>query len=98
MTTFATVNWRNYLGRGVEYANVLFDGIRRNLPEGYVGHFVVFTDDVSEQGYAEGIELRRLPDGLNGWFNKLALFRDDAFTRGERICFMDLDTIVTGPL
>lgn len=98
MTTVATVNWQNYLGRGVEYANVLFDMVRRNLKEGMAGSFVVFTDDVSETGYAEGIEIRQLKPGTEGWYNKLQLFAGDAFPVGERIIFLDLDTVITGSL
>lgn len=99
MTTFCTVNWRNYEGRGVEYCNILFDSIRRNLKEGTEGTFVVFTDDVSDgQGYADGIELRKLPDGLEGWFNKLYCFSPAAIESGERVVLFDLDTVITGSL
>lgn len=98
MLTFATVNWRNYEGRGVEYANILFDGVRRNLREGTPGRFVVFTDNVSEPGYNPEIELRQLPEGLDGWYNKLSLFRDGAFDYGDRVVYFDLDTVITGSL
>lgn len=98
MPTFATVNWRDYLGRGVEYSNVLFDSVQRNLKEGTLGHFVVFTDDLTTEGYADGIELKLLKPGCHGWFNKLQLFDYDAFEDGERIVFFDLDTVITGSL
>lgn len=98
MVTFATVNWQNYCGRGVEYANVLHDMVQRNLKDGTKGRFVVFTDETGEFGYNEGIELKKLKPGLVGWFNKLALFKSDAFTPGERVVFLDLDTVITGSL
>lgn len=99
MTTFCTVNVGNYLGRGAEYANVLHDSVRRNLREGTAGKFVVFTDDVTEPGYSPGIELRKIEaENLTGWHNKLYLFKDGLFPVGERIVFMDLDTVITGPL
>lgn len=97
MVTFCTVNWRNYQQRGAQYTNILFDSIRRNLEEGTEGRFVVFTDD-PDAGYAEGIETRPLPGNLQGWWNKLALFALDAFPAGERIVFLDLDTLITGPI
>lgn len=100
MLTFATLNWRNYQGRGVEYSNVLYDAVTRNLAEGTEGRFVVFTDDVSpDQGYHPAIILREIPQSdLKGWWNKLALFHPDAFDAGDRVIFFDLDTLPVGPL
>lgn len=96
MVTFVTVNWDNYCGRGVEYTNILFDMVRRNLSEGTEGKFVVFTDNAT--GYDEGIEARLLPEGLNGWWNKLYLFKEGLFPTGERIVYLDLDTVIIGAL
>src|SRR5690349_4305069 len=99
MTTFCTVNWRNYLGRGVEYANVLYDSVTRNIKAGTQGRFIVFTDDMSAHGYHPLIEFHHLPDlGLDGFYNKLQLFKADSFPAGERVIFMDLDTVITGSL
>lgn len=98
MTTFCTVNWRNYEGRGVEYANVLYDSITRNLKAGTAGRFVVFTDDMSAHGYHPLIEFAKLPTGVDGWYNKLSLFGADSFPEGERIIYFDLDTVITGSL
>lgn len=99
MTIFCTVNWQNYQGRGAEYVNILFDSVRRNLEAGVPGRFIVFTDDdPAIAGYSEGIETRPLPDNLEGWWNKLALFRPDALPEGERIVYFDLDSVITGPL
>ena len=97
MLTVCTVNAGNYQGRGVEYANVLFDSVRRNLPDGYEGRFVVFTDTPGE--YEKGIEVRPLPgEGLSGWWNKLALFKPGVFEDGDRIVYLDLSAVITGRL
>ena len=37
MLYFVTVNADNYLGRGKEYVEILFDSIKRNLKEGTEG-------------------------------------------------------------
>lgn len=79
---------------GPEYPNILFDMVRRNLPEGYEGEFVCFTDDAT--GLDEGIRVRPLPFDLPGWWSKLALFKRGLFKEGERIVFLDLDTVITG--
>jgi hypothetical protein len=39
-----------------------------------------------------------LPDGLSGWWNKLYLFKDGLFPEGDRILYLDLDTVITGSL
>lgn len=97
MINFVTVNWRNYQGRGAEYTNILFDSVRRNLEAGVPGRFIVFTDD-PDAGYRDGIETRPLPSNLNGWWNKLWLFSPGLFTTGDRVIFLDLDTVISGPL
>jgi len=99
MINFVTVNWGNYQGRGVEYVNNLFDMVRRNLEEGTTGRFVVFTDFLLQDGiYTDGIEQRELPNNLTGWWNKLYLFKRDLFPTGDRIVYLDLDTLITGPI
>jgi hypothetical protein len=97
MLNVVCVNAGNYEGRGVEYVNILNDMVRRNLPEGYPGTFTVFTDTPGE--YEPGIEVRELPvPGLQGWWNKLSLFQSNVFQDGERILYMDLDTLIAGRL
>ena len=91
------INNGNYLGRGVEYTNILFDMVKRNLPEGFEGTFSVFTDSYDE-GYAPGITVRPLPEYLPGWWAKLGLFKPGVFEDGERVLFLDLDTLICGPL
>lgn len=81
---------------GPEYVNVLYDMCRRNLPEGFPGKFVCFTDD--PKGLDEGIEARALPADLPGWWSKLALFKPGLFFEGDRVVYLDLDTVLTGRL
>lgn len=96
MLNIVTVNAGNYQGKGVEYTNILFDSIRRNLAQGYRGKFIVFTD--SPDGYDEGIEVRPLPIGAKGWFNKLCLFKNGLFPDGDRVLYFDLSAVITGRL
>lgn len=97
MLNVATINAGNYQGRGVEYTNILFDSVRRNLPEGFEGTFTVFTD--SPDGYDAGIIVKPLPhEGLIGWWNKLALFKPGVFNEGDRIVYFDLSAVITGRL
>ena len=71
--------------------------VRRNLPAGYPGKFIVFTDTPGE--YGDEIEVRDLPvPGLEGWWNKLALFKAGVFPDGEHVLYLDLDTLITGRL
>jgi len=90
------LNAGNYLGRGKQYTEILRDSVFRNLPPEIKCKFTVFTDDPADYGQ---IHKRPLPhDGLNGWFNKLALFKKDLFSPEDTIIFFDLDTVITGAL
>lgn len=79
-----------------KWVNILADMIRRNLPEGFLGEFICFTDDAT--GLDANINVRGLPSGLVGWFNKLYLFKDYLFDDGDRIIFFDLDMLIIGAL
>lgn len=83
---------------GADYVNTLFDMVRRNLPAGYAGRFVCFTDDAT--GLDPAIVVKSVPQELasRGWWAKLYLFSEDAFPKGERVLYFDLDTCITGPL
>lgn len=93
--TFCCVNAGDYLGRGNEYVDKLFDMVKRNLPDGVVFKFVCFTDDA---GTTEGIEYRPIDQRLEGWKNKIAMFKDGTFADGERVIYLDLDTLIIGRL
>lgn len=94
--TFVCVNWGDYCGRGEDYVNKLYDGVYNNLPEGTPFRFVCFSD--VERSNNRGISYRRLPENLKGWWNKLYLFKDGLFSDGERVIYLDLDTIITNSL
>jgi hypothetical protein len=89
------VQWGNYCDRGAQYVNILYQGVRRNLLRAF--DFVCFTDDPS--GLDDGIQARPMPVGdIPGWWNKLALFKPGVFPAGERVLFLDLDTLIVGSL
>lgn len=92
MVNIAAVNVGNYRGIGARYVNSLFAGCTRNLTVPF--RFICFTDE--QKGLAANIEPKSVPTGLVGWYNKIALFRSDAFPRGERVVYLDLDSVVVG--
>lgn len=97
MHHIVTVNAGNYQGQGVRYTNILYDSVNRNLPEGTPCDFTVLTDD--PHGYDAGILVRPLPcHGLEGWWNKIALFQPHLFPAGDRIIYFDLSCVITGRL
>lgn len=83
---------------GNEYVEILYSGVRRNLAGGTRGRFIVFTDDPSRFSDMAGVEIRQVPADLKGWWAKLYLFSSEAFPKGERVLYFDLDTVITGPL
>lgn len=76
------------------YVNVLADMVSRNLEFPY--RFLCFTDDPT--GLDVGIEAMPLPEGLEGWWNKVALFKPGAMPPRSRIVYLDLDVCVVGGL
>lgn len=96
MLIVCCVQVNNYLGRGAEYVNILYDMVARNMPPDVDWKFQCFTDNGI--GLNDAIQVRRLPADLEGWHNKLYLFRNGVFKEGERVLFLDLDTLITGPL
>jgi hypothetical protein len=94
VVTIATVQWGNFLGRGKEYVEKLYRGVARHCPVDWKG--VCLTDD--PETVPDGIEAIVLQHGLDGWWNKLALFKPGMFPKGARVLFLDLDTIPIGDL
>lgn len=94
---FVCVNWGNYCGRGVEYVNNLYASTLRNVMGSMFFKFTCFSD-ATPDGLMDGITVRPLPEGVNGWWNKLYLFKEDLFPKNERIVFLDLDTVITGDI
>lgn len=89
---FACVRWGSKYGP--EYVNILSDMVARNCEKPY--RFICLTDDTN--GLLEDIETIPLPPGLDGWWNKVALFKPGMFPPKSRIVYLDLDVIVCGPL
>jgi hypothetical protein len=93
------VNADTYMdGRAVEAVEILYSMVRRNLAAGLRGRFTVFTDNPADFDHMAGVQTKLLPEGLEGWWNKLYLFSEHAFRQGERVLYFDLDTVITGPL
>jgi hypothetical protein len=79
---------------GAEYVTRLAAMVRRNVAR--PTRFVCFTDDAHG---LDGIETQPLPaDGLQGWWNKVALFRDTLPGVSGRVLYLDLDVVITGAL
>lgn len=78
-----------------EYVNILFDMVIRNMTP-REAKFICFTDDAT--GLDPRIEVRPLPGNLDGWWNKIYLFKEGVFENGERVVFFDLDTLVINAL
>ena len=95
-TIICCLNAGNYLGRGKEYVEILFDRVWANISDKTEFQFHCFTDDA--EPYAAGITKRPLLPYLKGWWHKLYLFAPDVFKEGDRVIFFDLDTIITGAL
>lgn len=85
-------------GYDPHYVEVLYSMIRRNLAAGTRGRFVVFTDNPAAFTETGGVETRLVPTDLQGWWAKLYLFSPEAFEKGDRVVYFDLDTVITGPL
>jgi len=79
------------------YVNRLFWGVRRSLSgSSFSWEFRCYCDD--GDGLADGIKTHHLPPHLTGWWGKSYLFHPDAQLEGRRCVYIDLDTVVTGPL
>jgi uncharacterized Rossmann fold enzyme len=87
--TVACVKWGTKYG--AEYVNILRAMVAKNLKREH--DFVCLTDDPA--GIDKGIEIIPLPEGLEGWWNKLYLF--SGILTGK-ILYLDLDVCITGSL
>lgn len=97
MLNIVCVNANNYLGKGADYVNILADMVARNISDKTIYKFICFTD--TPQGIDVDVNIRPLPvDGLEGWWNKLSLFKEGLFLDGDRTLYLDLDTVITSGL
>lgn len=94
MLNIVCVKWGELYS--ASYVNILYDMVSRNLSDKTTGKFICFTDN--PEGLDPNIEVRELPGNLTGWWNKLYLFKKGLFPTGERIIYLDLDTVITGGL
>jgi SAM-dependent methyltransferase len=90
------VNAGNYCAAGRRYVETLHAMVANNLPADLAYDFVCFTDDSEEYSYP--IRREPLPEGLQGWFNKLYLFKTGLFPAGDLVLFLDLDTLIVDSL
>jgi len=97
MLTVCCIEQGNYLGHGNEYVASLAAAVGRHLSLRH--RIVAFTDRPQLRFAAGGFEMFSLPHpGLTGWFNKLSVFKPGVFADGERVLYIDLDTIIAGSL
>lgn len=83
---------------GDKYSFPYVERLRRmvadHLPASH--RFTVLTDRPSAAS-AAGMSVVEVPEGLPGWWAKMALFQPD-WRRGHRVIYLDLDTVVVGDL
>ena len=92
--TVVCVKWGTKYGP--EYVNRLYAGVRRHLRKRH--RFVCLTDDASGlRTKDDDFEVRELPKGWQGWWNKATLFDPATGLRG-RVIYIDLDTVIVGSL
>jgi hypothetical protein len=90
MITVVCLRWGEKFSK--DYVNILHERVKRQLDMPF--QFVCVSDDT---GYDDGIEVVKIPTGLEGWWGKLWLFSPEfAEHCTDRVLFLDLDTIVTG--
>ena len=98
MLQVVCLNVQNYCGQGGAYVNNLRRAVARHLSLPH--EFVCFCDGATPTAeYDQEVTIvQRLPPDLKGWWAKLALFRDGTFAAGDRILYVDLDSLITGSL
>jgi hypothetical protein len=88
----ATLACHNYRKRQAEYVNNLFRACNKHITTPFA--FVCFTDDAA--GFDPGVEVIHLPGKKVawGWWNKLYALGGGVLPKGERVLFVDLDTLI----
>lgn len=79
-----------------EYVNILCDGVARNLDSSIKFKFICFTN--KPEGLDIDIDVMPLPENIDGWWNKLYLFKDGLFPEGDRIVYLDLKNVIVSSL
>lgn len=94
MINIVTVQVGNYCGRGEEYVHKLFEGFERHLGDTECKFWCLTDDPLS---LPLGVEAIEAEPGINGWWNKISLFKPGLLPNG-RILFSDLDAMAVGDL
>lgn len=99
MINIVCVHVGDYCGRGAEYVERLFTGIWQNLKPEIECNSWCITDNPKMVADINAFIVPIKPDpAVEGWWNKIALFRPGIFPKGERVLYFDLDTVIKGGL
>jgi hypothetical protein len=98
--TITCVKWGDgsphFEGRGVEYVNKLYAGVKRNIKR-HTWEMVCFTDNAT--GIRPEVRCEPLPNNLKGTWPKIGLFRRDlAGIHTTRLFNLDLATVIVSDL
>lgn len=98
--TITCVKWGDgsphFEGRGVEYVNKLYAGVKRNIKR-HTWEMVCFTDNAT--GIRPEVRCEPLPNNLKGTWPKIGLFRRDLHgVHTERLLYFDLANVIVGDL
>lgn len=97
MNVVACVYWKGiFRGREKvytpEWVYILRNMATRNMPEGEPFRFVCLTNVPDE--FDDSIEVVPLKHNWPGWWSKLELFRPGVFADGDRVFYLDLDSVI----
>ena len=86
---FAVVETGDYCKQGGDYVRRMRAMARRHITRPF--RFVCLTDAPERH---PGIDTIEVPERIRGWWAKLALHKPDLLPKGERIVYLDLDTLI----
>lgn len=89
MVDVCVVNWGTKYG--VEYTLRLYNMVKRNTTKDFKFH--VLTDVTDRYSKHKDINAIELDTDLQGWWNKLVMFKDGTLPKGEYL-YMDLDVVI----
>lgn len=95
MLNIVMVQTSDYQGRGAEYATRLASQVRANLTK--TPHRIYCVTDDAANHYPR-IRCKPADPKLPGWWQKIRLFKPGMWPDGDRMLFLDLDTVVVRPI